>query len=104
MRFQVACQLAVAAGSVLAQQAKADTLSPVSYVKGKAFDRLAIIWLENTDYDLAVGDRKHLLHLSGYKRLFTSRAKTNRQTCSQPGMAGRQGHHVEQLLWRDSPV
>ncbi|KAF2476244.1 phosphoesterase-domain-containing protein [Lindgomyces ingoldianus] len=27
-----------------------------SGVKGKAFDRLVIIWLENTDYDLAVGD------------------------------------------------
>lgn len=25
-------------------------------VKGKAFDRIAIIWLENTDYDLAAGD------------------------------------------------
>lgn len=34
-------------------------ISPVSAqpkVKGKAFDRLAIIWLENTDYDLAAGD------------------------------------------------
>lgn len=27
-----------------------------AWVKGKAFDRFAIIWLENTDYDLAVGD------------------------------------------------
>jgi acid phosphatase len=26
------------------------------WVKGKAFDRVAIIWLENTDYDLAAGD------------------------------------------------
>ena len=26
------------------------------WVKGKAFDRIAIIWLENTDYDLAIGD------------------------------------------------
>ncbi|KAJ4358577.1 uncharacterized protein N0V89_003161 [Didymosphaeria variabile] len=26
------------------------------WVKGKAFDRVAIIWLENTDYDLAIGD------------------------------------------------
>lgn len=35
------------------------TLSPVSgdtKVKGKAFDRIVIIWLENTDYDLAAGD------------------------------------------------
>lgn len=59
MRFQVAHHLAVAAGAVVAQQTGADTLSPVSYVKGKAFDRLAVIWLENTDYDLAVGDREH---------------------------------------------
>ena len=27
-----------------------------AWVKGKAFDRFAIIWLENTDYDLAAGD------------------------------------------------
>lgn len=27
-----------------------------AWVKGKAFDRIAIIWLENTDYDLAIGD------------------------------------------------
>jgi acid phosphatase len=27
-----------------------------SKVKGKAFDRIAIVWLENTDYDLAAGD------------------------------------------------
>jgi len=27
-----------------------------AWVEGKAFDRLAIIWLENTDYDLAAGD------------------------------------------------
>jgi len=38
--------------------ATAKTLSPTSDVKGKAFDRLAIIWLENTDYDLASGDRE----------------------------------------------
>lgn len=42
---------------VYAAQATAKTSSPTSHVKGKAFDRLAIIWLENTDYDLALGDR-----------------------------------------------
>lgn len=36
--------------------ATAKTSSPTSHVKGKAFDRLAIIWLENTDYTLAAGD------------------------------------------------
>lgn len=68
MRSQVAHLLAAAVGSVVAQQSAGDTLSPVSYVKGKAFDRLAVIWLENTDYDLAVGDReqKFLLIAKGF--------------------------------------
>lgn len=39
--------LALLAAHGLAQQ---------DWVKGKAFDRIAIIWLENTDYDLAAGD------------------------------------------------
>lgn len=60
MKSQAALHLAVAAGSVVAQQTSADTLSPVSYVKGNAFDRLAVIWLENTDYAMAVGDRENL--------------------------------------------
>lgn len=38
--------------------ATARTNSPTSNVKGRAFDRIAIIWLENTDYAKAVGDRK----------------------------------------------
>lgn len=44
--------------------ATARTNSPTSSVKGKAFDRIAIVWLENTDYDKAVGDRK--LHISRF--------------------------------------
>ncbi|KAF2676283.1 phosphoesterase-domain-containing protein [Lentithecium fluviatile CBS 122367] len=32
------------------------TRCAAAWVKGKAFDRLAIVWLENTDYDLAAGD------------------------------------------------
>jgi acid phosphatase len=32
------------------------SVASASWVKGKAFDRIAIIWLENTDYDLAAGD------------------------------------------------
>jgi acid phosphatase len=40
---------------VLALTALSSTAS-AQWVKGKAFDRLAIIWLENTDYDLAAGD------------------------------------------------
>lgn len=44
--------------NVAAAAATAVTHSPTSNVKGKAFDRIAIVWLENTDYDKAVGDRK----------------------------------------------
>ncbi|CAJ2510287.1 Uu.00g061870.m01.CDS01 [Anthostomella pinea] len=47
---------ATATRSVAAAAATAKTSSPTSNVKGKAFDRLAIIWLENTDYDMASGD------------------------------------------------
>ncbi|KAF2501761.1 phosphoesterase-domain-containing protein [Lophium mytilinum] len=47
---------ATGAADVAAAAATAKTLSPVSHVKGKAFDRIAIIWLENTDYDTAKGD------------------------------------------------
>lgn len=45
---------------VYAAQATAKTRSPTSNVKGKVFDRLAIIWLENTDYELAIGDRMNI--------------------------------------------
>ncbi|KAH8901975.1 phosphoesterase [Coniochaeta sp. PMI_546] len=47
---------ATGTADVAAARATAKTSSPTSHVKGKAFDRLAIIWLENTDYDLAAGD------------------------------------------------
>ncbi|PSR99200.1 acid phosphatase phoa [Coniella lustricola] len=47
---------ATATASVYAAQATAKSSSPVSHVKGKAFDRFVQIWLENTDYDLAIGD------------------------------------------------
>lgn len=42
--------------NVHAAQATALTLSPTSHVKGKAFDRFVVIWLENTDYDKAYSD------------------------------------------------
>ncbi|XDG01482.1 hypothetical protein ABKA04_001097 [Annulohypoxylon sp. FPYF3050] len=47
---------ATATSDVAKAAATAKTLSPVTNVKGKAFDRLAIVWLENTDYDMAIGD------------------------------------------------
>jgi hypothetical protein len=48
---------ATAVADVYAAQATAVTSSPTSDVKGKAFDRFVVVWLENTDYDLAAGDR-----------------------------------------------
>lgn len=40
----------------LALLATVPCVSGQSWVKGKAFDRFAVIWLENTDYELAAGD------------------------------------------------
>lgn len=54
---------ATSTADVYAAQATAKTLSPVSNVKGNVFDRFVIIWNENTDYDLAIGDRElHSVH------------------------------------------
>lgn len=39
--------------------ATALTLSPTSKVAGKTFDRFVQIWLENTDYKLAIGDGEY---------------------------------------------
>lgn len=47
---------ATATSAVYAAQATAKTLSNTSNVKGKAFDRFVVVWLENTDYDMAYGD------------------------------------------------
>ncbi|KAI1368372.1 phosphoesterase-like protein [Xylaria arbuscula] len=47
---------ATGTAEVAAAAATAKTLSPTSNVKGKAFDRIAIIWLENTDYEMAIND------------------------------------------------
>ena len=46
-----------AIADVAAAKATAKTLSPTSSVRGKTFDRFVNIWLENTDYDMAAGDR-----------------------------------------------
>ena len=54
----IAQNTATDTADVAAAAATAITHSPTSNVKGKAFDRIAIIWLENTDYSKAVGDRK----------------------------------------------
>ncbi|QUC17818.1 uncharacterized protein UV8b_02059 [Ustilaginoidea virens] len=42
--------------SVAKNAAQAKTSSPTSYVKGRAFDRLAIIYFENQNYDKSFGD------------------------------------------------
>ncbi|KAL7267788.1 hypothetical protein RUND412_009610 [Rhizina undulata] len=42
--------------TLLASAQEVPTRSPTSHVKGTAFDRFVTIWLENTDYDKAVGD------------------------------------------------
>lgn len=47
-----------AVAAVEAARATAKTLSPVSSIKGKTFDRFVQIWLENTDFDMAAGDRE----------------------------------------------
>jgi len=47
---------ATSVAAVDAAAATAKTSSPTSHVKGKVFDRIAIIWLENTDYAAAAAD------------------------------------------------
>lgn len=45
-----------ATSAVAKAAATALTLSPTSNVAGLTFDRFVQIWLENTDYALALGD------------------------------------------------
>ncbi|KAI1828288.1 acid phosphatase [Xylaria intraflava] len=47
---------ATGTAAVAAAAATALTESPTSHVRGKAFDRFVVIWLENTDYDMAAKD------------------------------------------------
>ena len=54
----VAQDTATSTAAVESAAATALTLSPTSHVKGKAFDRIAIIWLENTDQAAALADRE----------------------------------------------
>lgn len=64
---------ATSTAAVAAAAATAKTSSPTSNVKGKAFDRMVVIWLENTDYTMAAGDpnlaalAKQGIALSNYK-------------------------------------
>jgi len=47
-----------ATAAVAKAAATAKTLSPTSNVAGKTFDRFVQIFLENTDYSMAIGDRE----------------------------------------------
>ncbi len=55
-----------ASSAVAKAAATALTLSPTSNVAGLTFDRFVQIWLENTDYSLAVGDSMSALSLASY--------------------------------------
>lgn len=57
--FLILLAIGDAAAWLQKRASEVPTLSPTTFVKGKAFDRIAIIWLENTDYDKAIGDRKY---------------------------------------------
>ncbi len=79
--------------AIAAAAQTAPALSPVSNVKGAAFDRFLQVWLENTNYDSASGDANQQ-----YARTaFVSYANVARQIFSV------QGHHSDQLLGRHTP-
>lgn len=59
----IAQNTATSTSAVEAAAATALTLSPTSHVKGKAFDRIAIIFLENTDSSAAFADREYKFSL-----------------------------------------
>jgi acid phosphatase len=52
---------ATKAADVEKAAATAKTSSPTSNVKGKAFDRIAIVYFENQNYDKSIGDRESTL-------------------------------------------
>ncbi len=49
-----------ATAAVSKAAATALTLSPTSSVAGLTFDRFVQIFLENTDYSMAIGDREYI--------------------------------------------
>lgn len=60
-------------------QATALTLSPTSNVKGKAFDRFVVIWLENTDASEAFADRRSFFPPQKNMLIFFSQPTVARQ-------------------------
>lgn len=65
--------------------ATARTNSPTSSVKGLAFDRIAIIWLENTDYAKAVGDRMYKVCPTGKPSSLTGKRYSQSSVARQKG-------------------
>lgn len=75
--------------------ATARTNSPTSSISGLAFDRIAIIWLENTDYAKAVGDR--MCSSAGNSTIVFKSANTVMH-CSQPRGSREKGDYTVKLL------
>ena len=55
------------------------TSSPTSSVQGKVFSRFVTIWLENTDYAKAAGDRQFILRFLPSPSAFLSQADRLKQ-------------------------
>ena len=77
--------------AIVAAQQTAPALSPVSNVKGAAFDRFIQVWLENTDYNSASGDAN---------QKYASSLISRRLTLIQ--IPGLPGHYLDQLLGGNS--
>lgn len=71
---------------VAAAAATALTSSPTSHVKGKAFDRIAIIYFENQNYDKAYGDRTYPTLLFCYTELSADSFLANFKWFSKKGI------------------
>lgn len=91
----ISSALSLAATASLALGAAAANVVP-----GKAFDRMAIIYLENTDYDKAYGDCK----LRMTHHMLQQRNANSNPIHSQHEMAQEKRHHLEQLLCYHSSV
>ncbi|KAL9127129.1 MAG: hypothetical protein Q9217_003937 [Psora testacea] len=75
---------ATATSDIAAAQATAATNSETSNVKGKAFDRFVVIWLENTDYASSFDDRLSSLFLRSIP--FTDLTLANIKELAQQGI------------------
>ena len=85
--------------AVAAAAATAETTSPTSHVKGKAFDRMVIIWFENTDYDKSFWDREFFFFAMATIGALVVLVRLTRKY-SQLHLLRLQRHHPHQLLRR----